>query len=62
MKLLLISDSIVARKEGLKEPRLNATLKKLHQNLELNNTAVSGVNSGVLWVAGILFLGNLIVK
>jgi len=28
MKLLLTGDSIIARKEGLKEPRLDYTLKE----------------------------------
>lgn len=35
MKLLLTGDSIVARKEGLKEPRLNATLKSYTRILNL---------------------------
>ncbi|WEV36752.1 SGNH/GDSL hydrolase family protein [Lactobacillus sp. ESL0677] len=58
MKLLLTGDSIIARKEGLNEPRLNATLKKLHQNLELNNTAVSGINSGAFYA----MMSELVLK
>ena len=49
MKVLLTGDSIIARYEGLKEPHLNADLKRDCPELELNNTAVSGINSGVFF-------------
>ncbi|KAI4309022.1 SGNH/GDSL hydrolase family protein [Lactobacillus intestinalis] len=49
MKVLLTGDSIIARCEGLKEPHLNADLKRDCPELELNNTAVSGINSGAFF-------------
>ena len=49
MKLLLTGDSIIARHEGLSEPRINYELKKLLGNVELINTAVSGINSGAFF-------------
>lgn len=50
MRLLLTGDSIIARKEGLAEPRLNATLKSMHPGWQIENTAVSGINSEALLV------------
>lgn len=49
MKVLLTGDSIIARHEGLQEPRLNAKLKQKISDLELTNTAVSGINSGAFF-------------
>lgn len=49
MRVLLTGDSIIARHEGLDEPRLNYELKKRVSNLELINTAVSGINSGAFF-------------
>lgn len=46
MKVLLTGDSIIARHEGLAEPRLNDELKKRMSGLVLTNTAFSGINSG----------------
>lgn len=46
MKLLLTGDSIIARKEGLKSPRINNAIKAKIPDIEIVNTAVSGVNSG----------------
>ena len=45
MKILLTGDSIIARKEGLAEPHINYNLKQLLSNLQVINTAVSGINS-----------------
>jgi lysophospholipase L1-like esterase len=50
LRLLLTGDSIIARKEGLAEPRLNATLKSMHPGWQIENTAVSGINSEALLV------------
>ncbi|MDE7056787.1 MAG: SGNH/GDSL hydrolase family protein [Lactobacillus sp.] len=49
MKVLLTGDSIIARNEGLSEPHLNINLKNVYPNLELINTAVSGINSGAFF-------------
>lgn len=49
MKILLTGDSIIARHEGLTEPRLNYELKKRIDHIELVNTAVSGINSGAFF-------------
>lgn len=49
MKILLTGDSIIARREGLSEPRLNYELKKRISEIELMNTAVSGINSGAFF-------------
>lgn len=46
MKILLTGDSIIARYEGLNDPRINYELKRRLGNIELVNTAVSGINSG----------------
>lgn len=46
MKLLLTGDSIIARHEGLNEPRLDYNLKKSLPNCKIINTAVNGINSG----------------
>lgn len=45
VKILLTGDSIIARKEGLTEPHINHNLKQLLPNLQVINTAVSGINS-----------------
>lgn len=58
MKVLLSGDSIIARHEGLAEPRLNVNLKKKMPELELTNTAVSGINSGAFFAR----LGELVLK
>lgn len=57
MKILLTGDSIIARHEGLDEPRLNYELKKRIQNVNLINTAVSGINSGAFFAR----LGELVL-
>lgn len=57
MKVLLTGDSIIARHEGLDEPRLNFELKKRLPNLEIINTAVSGINSGAFFAR----LGDLVL-
>lgn len=49
MKVLLTGDSIIARHEGLKEPMLNVELKKIIPQIELVNTAISGINSGAFF-------------
>ena len=36
MKILLTGDSIIARKEGLKEPRINNAIKEKYQMLRLS--------------------------
>lgn len=46
MRVLLTGDSIIARNEGKNEPHLNWNLQKLLLGVELENTAVSGINSG----------------
>ena len=46
MRLLLTGDSIIARKEGKNEPHINWNLKQVLPKLEIENTAVSGINSG----------------
>lgn len=45
VKILLTGDSIIARKEGLTEPHINYNLTQLFSNLQVINTAVSGINS-----------------
>lgn len=57
MKILLTGDSIIARHEGLEEPRLNFELKKRLPDLKINNTAVSGINSGAFFAR----LGELVL-
>lgn len=49
MKLLLTGDSIIARKEGKNEPHLNWNLKQMLPGIEIENTAVSGINSGAFF-------------
>lgn len=58
MKLLLTGDSIIARKEGLKEPRLDYTLKNKNSNIETINTAVPGINSGAFFA----LISDLVLK
>ncbi|KAF1300176.1 MULTISPECIES: GDSL-type esterase/lipase family protein [Enterococcus] len=48
MKILLTGDSLIARKESLKEPMLNAYLKKKVPKIKIVNTAISGNNSNDL--------------
>lgn len=49
MKVLLTGDSIIARHEGLIQPRLNFELKKLIPEIKIVNTAISGINSGAFF-------------
>lgn len=58
MKLLLTGDSLIARKEGLKGPRLDYTLKKKNSNIETINTAVPGINSGAFFA----LISGLVLK
>ncbi|BDR60273.1 GDSL-type esterase/lipase family protein [Lactobacillus xylocopicola] len=58
MKLLLTGDSIIARKEGLQEPHINNDIKKKIPQVEVVNTAISGINSG----AFLAMLADLILK
>ena len=58
MKLLLTGDSIIARKECLKEPRINAKMKEKMPGTNLVNTAVSGINSGAFYA----LLPDLVLK
>ena len=58
MRIILLGDSIFARKEGLDQPRINWTLKEKKPDLEIDNTAVSGINSGAL----LALLGDLALK
>lgn len=50
MKLLLTGDSIIARKEGKNEPHLNWNLKQMLPGIKIENTAISGINSGAFLV------------
>ncbi len=58
MKLLLTGDSIIARKEGLKEPCINAEIKEKIPGANLVNTAVSGINPGAFYA----LLPDLVLK
>lgn len=58
MKVLLTGDSIIARHEGLNEPRLDLNLKKKMPELSITNTAVSGINSGAFFAR----LSELVLK
>lgn len=58
MKVLLTGDSIISRCEGLPEPRLNVNLKKKMPEIEITNSAVSGINSGAFLVR----LAELVLK
>src|SRR5699024_4530294 len=49
MRVLLTGDSIIARQEGKNEPHLNWNLQQLLPEIELENTAVSGINSGAFF-------------
>lgn len=49
MRLLLTGDSIIARNEGKEEPHINWNLKQSLSNIEIENTAVSGINSGAFF-------------
>lgn len=57
MRILLTGDSIIARHEGLDEPRLDVNLKKKMPELTITNTAVSGINSGAFFAR----LGELVL-
>lgn len=45
----MTGDSIIARQEGKNEPHLNWNLQQLLPEIELENTAVSGINSGAFF-------------
>lgn len=49
MRLLLTGDSIIARNEGKEKPHINWNLKKMLPDVEIENTAVSGINSGAFF-------------
>lgn len=49
MRLLLTGDSIIAREENKDEPHINWNLKQLLPDIEIENTAVSGINSGAFF-------------
>ncbi len=49
MRVLLTGDSIIARQEGKNEPHLNWNLHQLLPDIEIENTAVSGINSGAFF-------------
>lgn len=49
MRLLLTGDSIIARYEGKDRPHLNWNLERLMPDVEIQNTAVSGINSGAFF-------------
>ncbi|MGN1284508.1 MAG: GDSL-type esterase/lipase family protein, partial [Candidatus Limosilactobacillus intestinavium] len=46
MRILLTGDSIIARNEGKIEPHINWNLRQFFPEIEIENTAVSGINSG----------------
>ena len=46
MRVLLTGDSIIARYEGKAEPHINWNLKQILPEIQIENTAVSGINSG----------------
>ncbi|WP_122646888.1 GDSL-type esterase/lipase family protein [Enterococcus mediterraneensis] len=48
MKILVTGDSLIARKESLKEPMLNHYLKKKVPGIKIINTAISGNNTNDL--------------
>lgn len=58
MKVLLTGDSIIARHEGMAEPRLDYNLKKKMRGIDITNTAVSGINSGAFFAR----LSELVLK
>lgn len=49
MKLLLTGDSIIARREGKDQPHINWNLQQLMPDVKIENTAVSGINSGAFF-------------
>lgn len=49
MKLLLTGDSIIAREENKHEPHINWNLKQLLPDIKIENTAISGINSGAFF-------------
>ncbi|WP_297952805.1 SGNH/GDSL hydrolase family protein [uncultured Lactobacillus sp.] len=49
MRVLLTGDSIIARQEGKNEPHLNWNLRQFLPEIEIENTAVSGINSGAFF-------------
>ncbi|AGQ22678.1 esterase [Lactobacillus helveticus] len=49
MRVLLTGDSIIARYEGKPEPHINWNLKQILPEIQIENTAVSGINSGAFF-------------
>ena len=49
MRVLLTGDSIIARHEGKAIPHIDWNLKQLLPDLTVENTAVSGINSGAFF-------------
>ncbi|MEN2379576.1 SGNH/GDSL hydrolase family protein [Lactobacillus helveticus] len=49
MRVLLTGDSIIARYEGKTEPHINWNLKQILPEIQIENTAVSGINSGAFF-------------
>lgn len=49
MRVLLTGDSIIARYEGKAEPHINWNLKQILPEIQIENTAVSGINSGAFF-------------
>lgn len=49
MRVLLTGDSIIARHEGKDEPHINWNLKQILPKIQIENTAVSGINSGAFF-------------
>lgn len=49
MRVLLTGDSIIARYEGKTEPHINWNLKRMLPEIQIENTAVSGINSGAFF-------------
>lgn len=58
MRLLLTGDSIIARNEGKTEPHINWNLKQDIPKIEIENTAISGINSGAFFAR----LSDLVLK
>lgn len=49
MRILLTGDSIIARHEGKNQPHIDWNLTQLLSNIEIENTAISGINSGAFF-------------
>lgn len=58
MRLLLTGDSIISRAEGKNEPHINWNLRQLLPGIKIENTAVSGINSGAFFAR----LGELVLN